>query len=63
MARAVALVAAGDADGAAQVVEAALSSAPAGNAGWLVPIEPLLKVQSSRAAWAPVLGVLRVRAA
>lgn len=59
MARAVALV---DAGGAAQLVEAALRSQPAGNAGWLVPIEPLLGVEQTRAAWAVVLRVLRMRA-
>ena len=63
MARAVALVAAGDAAGAAQLVEAALRSAPAGNSGWLVPIEPMLNIQRDRAAWVSALRLLRVRAA
>jgi hypothetical protein len=61
-ARAVALAAAGDATGAARVIAAALRSAPPGNAGWLVPIEPLLGVSQARAAWAPVLAALRTRA-
>ena len=63
MTRAVTLVAAGDTAGAAQLVGALLASAPPGNAGWQVPIEPLLNVQQARAVWASVLGVLRMRAA
>jgi DNA-binding winged helix-turn-helix (wHTH) protein/Tfp pilus assembly protein PilF len=62
MAGAVALVATEDVTGAARLVEAALRSAPEGNAGWLVPIEPLLEVYEKREAWVSVLAVLRVRA-
>lgn len=63
LSRAVVLVAAGDAAGGAHIVVDALASAPAGNAGWLIPIEPLLGVQGNCAGWAPVLIVLRSRAA
>jgi DNA-binding winged helix-turn-helix (wHTH) protein len=44
-------------------VEQALAEAPAGNAGWLIPIEPLLGVHLHADAWAPVLARLRTRAA
>ena len=48
---------------AAQVLDGALSAAPPGNAGWLVPVEPLLNVSASPDVWAPVLARLRTRAA
>lgn len=48
---------------AAQVMDAALSAAPAGNAGWLVPVEPLLNVCANPEAWTSVLARLRTRAA
>ncbi|MEO8071467.1 MAG: winged helix-turn-helix domain-containing protein [Acidobacteriota bacterium] len=63
MARAALLVAAGDAPGAAHLVNLALASAPAGNAGWLVSIEPLLGVQRARDAWRDVLARVRIGAA
>src|SRR5262245_2980858 len=44
-------------------IEQALAAAPAGPAGWLIPIEPLLGVQSRADAWAPVLARLRTRSA
>jgi hypothetical protein len=62
LAQAAVLVADGDAPGAARLVAAALASAPAGNAGWLVPVEPLLGVQRARLAWSEVLAVVRTRA-
>ena len=46
-----------------QAVDQALAAAPAGNAGWLIPIEPLLGVHLHPDAWAPVLARLRTRAA
>jgi DNA-binding winged helix-turn-helix (wHTH) protein len=46
-----------------QAVEHALVAAPGGNAGWLIPIEPLLGVHLHADAWAPVLARLRTRAA
>src|SRR5262245_36354231 len=47
---------AGDAELSSAVtsVEQALAAAPAGNAGWLIPIEPLLGVHSRVDAWARV---------
>jgi DNA-binding winged helix-turn-helix (wHTH) protein len=61
--RAIAADLTGHAPLAAQVIDAALSSAPPGNAGWLLPIEPLLNVAGNPDLWAPVLGRLRARAA
>jgi DNA-binding winged helix-turn-helix (wHTH) protein/Tfp pilus assembly protein PilF len=46
-----------------QAVDQALAAAPSGNAGWLIPIEPLLAVHLHPDAWAPVLARLRTRAA
>jgi DNA-binding winged helix-turn-helix (wHTH) protein len=63
MAGASPLVLAGAHDEAARLVDAALASAPPGNAGWLTPIEPLLNVSAHPAAWAHVLAHLRTRAA
>jgi tetratricopeptide (TPR) repeat protein len=66
MARAAATVLiAGDAAlaGSVQAVDQMLGAAPAGNAGWLIPIEPLLGVPLRADAWAPVLARLRTRAA
>jgi tetratricopeptide (TPR) repeat protein len=62
LARAVALAATGAVADAVPRIARALSSAPPGNAGWLLPVEPLLRVAANRAAWAPVLGMLRTRA-
>jgi DNA-binding winged helix-turn-helix (wHTH) protein/Flp pilus assembly protein TadD len=62
LAHAASRVARGDVSGAAAIVAAALEAAPAGNAGWLVPIEPLLNVPHDRIPWMPVLAVLRGRA-
>jgi hypothetical protein len=59
----VALNAAGNAALAAQVVDRALAAAPPGNAGWLLPVEPLLNVSSNPEVWASVLSRLRARAA
>jgi DNA-binding winged helix-turn-helix (wHTH) protein len=49
--------------GSVQAVDQTLGAAPAGNAGWLIPIEPLLGVPWRADAWAPVLARLRTRAA
>ncbi len=62
LARAASFVANGDVTGAAGLVDAALIEAPPGNAGWLVPIEPLLHVGRDRGAWRGVLARLRTRA-
>ena len=48
---------------AAALVEQALTAAPQGNAGWTLPIEPLLHVSAHAGIWAPALARLRTRAA
>jgi DNA-binding winged helix-turn-helix (wHTH) protein len=57
------LVMAGDPEDAMRLVEHALTVAPPGNAGWLLPVEPLLNVASAPDTWAPALARLRSRAA
>lgn len=47
---------------AARIVGDALVGAAAGNAGWLLPIEPLLHVTAHPEIWAPALAQLRNRA-
>jgi len=56
------LNAAGDAARAVQIVDKALAAAPPGNAGWLLPVEPLLNISRNPDVWAPVLNRLRARA-
>jgi hypothetical protein len=46
-----------------RVVDQALSAAPPGNAGWLIPVEPLLNVAAAPEVWNSVLARLRTRAA
>jgi tetratricopeptide (TPR) repeat protein len=48
---------------AARLVGEALSAAADRRAGWLLPIDPLLRVGANPAIWAPVLTQLRNRAA
>ena len=60
---AVHLVLAGDHASAARLLDHALAAAPSGNAGWLLPVEPLLNVSESPGVWAPTLARLRTRAA
>ena len=48
---------------AARIVDDALAAAPPGNAGWLLPIEPLLRARENADVWAPALARLRTRAA
>jgi DNA-binding winged helix-turn-helix (wHTH) protein len=48
---------------AARIVDDALVQTTAPSAGWLLPLEPLLRVRTAPDAWAPVLGRLRARAA
>jgi DNA-binding winged helix-turn-helix (wHTH) protein/Tfp pilus assembly protein PilF len=57
------LAVAGDVQEAMTVVDDALAAAPPGNAGWLLPVEPLLNVAAAPGTWAPVLTRLRTRAA
>lgn len=63
MAQAAQRVLAGDHDSAGRVLADALANAPPGNAGWTVPIEPLLQVARNPAAWTLALARLRNRAA
>jgi len=53
----------GRAEEAAALIGQQLSGAPPGNAGWLIPIEPLLQVERHQAEWSGVLAALRMRAA
>lgn len=60
---AVALSLTGDCPGAARALDHALAHARPGNAGWLIPVEPLLRVASQPEIWGAVLGRLRGRSA
>jgi DNA-binding winged helix-turn-helix (wHTH) protein/Tfp pilus assembly protein PilF len=62
MAKAAVIAASGDEAAAVELVSAALSAAPGGNAGWLLPVDPLLNVQRHEAQWRPVLATVRGRA-
>jgi DNA-binding winged helix-turn-helix (wHTH) protein len=63
LASSVALAAGGDHVSAAEVMNDAFRTAPAGSAGWIVPIEPVLNAHANAAAWQAVLALLRQRAA
>ncbi|HEY6616755.1 MAG TPA: winged helix-turn-helix domain-containing protein [Vicinamibacterales bacterium] len=60
---AIALACAGKHSDAARIVDQALAAAPPGNAGWLIPVEPMLQVSSHPDIWASALARLRIRAA
>jgi DNA-binding winged helix-turn-helix (wHTH) protein len=62
MVGAVRLVLAGAHHDAVRQLDGALAAAPPGNAGWTIPIEPLLNVRQTAAVWTPVLARLRTRA-
>ena len=62
IARASRLVRAGHVQRAVHIVSAALTSAPQDNGGWLLPIEPLLRVGRDHQEWAPALAALNLRA-
>ncbi len=62
MARAAVLAVRGDHAAAARVVLPALEGATKGNAGWLIPIDPLLAVYTAPDAWAIVRQELCERA-
>jgi DNA-binding winged helix-turn-helix (wHTH) protein/cob(I)alamin adenosyltransferase len=47
----------------AALVRTALETAPIGSSGWMLPVEPFLQVSVHPAEWAPVLSILRSRAA
>ena len=40
----------------------ALEAAPPGNAGWLLPVDPLLNVQRHKALWSRALDLIDRRA-
>ncbi|HET9359952.1 MAG TPA: winged helix-turn-helix domain-containing protein [Vicinamibacterales bacterium] len=61
--RAAGHVLAGSHGEAAALMESALADAPAGNGGWLLPVEPLLRVHAAPDVWAGALARLRARAA
>lgn len=54
---------AGDLRQAATVLASALSAAPPGSSGWIIPVDPFLATAFQPAAWAAVLRLLRARAA
>jgi DNA-binding winged helix-turn-helix (wHTH) protein len=61
--QAIALAFGGDRSRAAAIVDEWLASAPPGNSGWILPIEPMLHVSAHPDVWAPALARLRARAA
>jgi hypothetical protein len=48
---------------AARMLSDALTDAPPGNGGWLLPVEPLLNVRANPDAWGPALARIKTRAA
>jgi hypothetical protein len=48
---------------AARLMEEILARAPAGQAGWRLPVEPLLHVTAHPDVWAAALSLVRNRAA
>ncbi len=65
-AEAVAIAVAGDAahaTRAAETVRQALTAAPAGSRGWMIPVEPFFRVSEHGREWAAVLATLRRLAA
>jgi DNA-binding winged helix-turn-helix (wHTH) protein len=63
MARAAGLVLRDAHDEAARLIDGALAEVPPGNAGWLLPVEPLLNVSSHPDVWSRPLARVRNRAA
>jgi len=55
-------VLAGEYEQAAQLIDAALTIAPPGNAAWLLPVEPLFAVATRPTIWSTALARLRHRA-
>jgi hypothetical protein len=62
IAHAAGLALGGAAADAARLIDEALAKAPDGNAGWLLPIEPLLRVHLQRTLWTAPLARLHARA-
>ncbi len=51
----------GDPQRAAEIVADALTAAPPGSAGWILPVDPVLDVRAHPQIWAPPLAQLRIR--
>jgi len=49
--------------GAVRIIDTALTDSPLPSAGWLIPIEPLLRAYTAPDAWTQVMARLRARAA
>jgi len=62
MAHAIGLARAGRHQEAARICADALTQAPAGCAGWVLPVEPTLHPAERPGLWAPALAILRNRA-
>ena len=62
IAHAIGLARAGRHRDAAQACADALTQAPPGCAGWLLPVEPTLRPAERPDIWAPALAILRNRA-
>ena len=62
MAHAAVRVSIGQVQEAVDSVQAALQNAPPGNTGWLIPLDPMLRVSDSHDVWSEVLATLRLRA-
>jgi DNA-binding winged helix-turn-helix (wHTH) protein len=62
MAQAIRLARAGRHRDAVNRCTDALTQAPAGPAGWLLPVEPMLNPAARPDTWAPTLAILRTRA-
>jgi hypothetical protein len=62
-ARAAELVLSGAAGEASVIVHEALANAPSGSAGWLLPVEPILRALDDPGLWGPALSRVRNRAA
>ncbi|MEQ1759288.1 MAG: winged helix-turn-helix domain-containing protein [Vicinamibacterales bacterium] len=63
LAKAAGIVSIGNHVAAAAIVRDALTQWEGASVGWIVPVEPLLRVNESPAVWADVLTTLRTRAA
>jgi hypothetical protein len=55
--------AAGDLDGATTTLDQLLTTAPAGPAGWIIPIDPMLAAIRDQAGYPALLAKLAARAA
>jgi tetratricopeptide (TPR) repeat protein len=62
IARAIALARRGRHRDAADVYRETVLSGPAANTGWLLPVEPILRVSARPEIWGDVLAIVRQRA-